>query len=187
MNRAVVPSTLLDGAGQPAALRPREARHLGDRRGRGDRGLGLLDRHRPFAADRVPEQLVVVVEPVQGTPHRVADRVGVLAGDEDVRVADADAGDVAFLRDLHVGGRALGRGGDRDVLDRVDALVLVVVREAGRDLTEDAPLLVRAEVVGDDLGDREVAVVVGSRDRPGSPRSARPTGRQPARPRAPRP
>ena len=52
-----------------------------------------------------------------------------------------------------------GRRGHGDVLDRVHPLVLVVVGEAGRDLAEDAAPLVRAEVVGDDLGDPEVAVV----------------------------
>ena len=83
-----------------------------------------------------------------------------LPGDEDVRVADADASDASLGRDLHVGGRAFGRRGDGDVLDRVHPVVLAVVREARGDVAEDATPLVRPEVVGDDLGDREVAVLL---------------------------
>ena len=48
--------------------------------------------------------------------------------------------------------------------ERVDALVLAVEGEAGRDVAEDAVPLVRPEVVGDDLGDLEAAVVL-DRDR----------------------
>ena len=153
----------IDAAGcarQPALERPREASNPRDVSRCGHRRLHLLDGHTPSGADRVPEELVVILEPVEGAAHRVADRVGVLPGDEDVRVADADASDVALGRDLHVGGRAFGRGGDRDVLDRVHTVVLAVVREARRDVAEDATPLVRPEVVGDDLGDREVAVLL---------------------------
>ena len=123
----------------------------------------VLDGHVPLGADRVPEQLVVVVEVVQRALHRVGDDVGVLPGDGDVRVADADASDVALGRDLRVGRRARASRSPRRA-ERVHAVVLVVEREAGRDVAEDAVPLVRPEVVRDDLGDLEVAVVL-DRDR----------------------
>ena len=63
-----------------------------------DRGR-LLDRHRPVVADRVPVQLVVVVEGVQRAAHPVHDVVGVLAGDRAVGIADLDALVVAVLLD----------------------------------------------------------------------------------------
>ena len=72
------------------SLVARVARHLRDPRRRPHDGRRDVDRDVPLVADRVPVQLDMVPEPVQGGLDPVADRVRVPAGDRAVRVADPD-------------------------------------------------------------------------------------------------
>ena len=58
--------------------------------GPGDPHVHPADVLLPLVADRVPEQLVVVGEPVHRAPHTVDDLVGMAAGDRRVGVADPD-------------------------------------------------------------------------------------------------
>ena len=102
-----------------------------------DRGR-LLDRHRPVGADRVPDQLVVVGEPVHRAAHAVGDVVGVLAGDGAVGIADLDALVVALVLDRVLRRRAL-RPAHRHDVERVHAVVAVLARLVGAhgDVAED--------------------------------------------------
>ena len=112
--------------------RPCVAGDIGDRGRRADGRGRLLDGHLPVLADRVPVELVVVAEAVHGGLDRVHDRVGVQPGDRLVGIADLDPCDAAgLLRDLVVRRRAAGRL-HRLHVQRIDAVVPVVVRLACR-------------------------------------------------------
>ena len=117
-----------------------------------------LDGHLPVRADRVPVELVVVAEAVHRGLHRVHDRVGMRTGDGLVGIADLDPRDAAgLLRDLVVRRRSSGRL-HRLHVERVDAVVAVVVRLTRRHVSEDPVVRGRSEVVRDDLGDPDRVV-----------------------------
>src|SRR4029079_1285344 len=90
----------------------------------------------------VPVQLVVVGESVEGVADAVGDSVRLLTGDELVRVADSEL-DVCARAAARVRPRFAERIGHGDDVEAVDAVVLVVARDAvlDRDLAEDAMLL----------------------------------------------
>ncbi len=140
------------------ADRPCVAGDIGDRGRRAHGRRRALDGHLPGRADRVPVELVVVAEAVHGGLHRVHDRVGVRPGDGLVGIADLDPRDAAgLLRDLVVGRRAAGRL-HRLHVQRIDAVVPVVVRLTRRHVPEDPVVRGRSEVVRDDLGDPDRVV-----------------------------
>src|SRR4249919_1917268 len=112
-----------------------------------------------MVADRVPEQLVVVGEPVHRSLDPIDDLVGMAAGDRGVGVPDPDREVAVFVLGLHVGGGASGRSHGHEV-DRVDAVELVVVAEPVRDEPEDPVPRGVAELLHDGLGDQQVSRVL---------------------------
>ena len=115
----------------------------------GARSIGTV----PLVADRVPEQLVVIGEPVERALDPIPDRVGVPAGDRPVRIPDADRRDPIFLARLRHPWEPSGSRRTRP--DPVHTVVVVVVRQPCRDRPDDAVPPFVHEVVVDRLRDLE--------------------------------
>ena len=85
-NEASDPVARRSSARLGRTLVPLETRHALDRGRRRHGHPGALDRRLPLITDRVPEQLVVIGEPVQRTLDPIGQRVGVPARDLHVRI-----------------------------------------------------------------------------------------------------